>query len=261
MPQLILFLFLLPLLYRLIRAISSPDQLKAEEARQAQKYLSQYFGQPRHSLVLDEIGQKLASSVGVKARFFILPSQIVNAVCLPNGDIFVWHGLYREIQDNPDEIAAVLAHEIGHLKHEHYLRSVYWAALLQFSLGILARPLGFWARGMASSIIKKGYSRYHEWEADAAAVEILQSSGYDPLALAKVLKRVPHTQFPGVLQSHPDPVKRADRIKKICSEDDSVDGKRELETPQIEEVELPIEVQPISESPPPDNVIRFPGTN
>ena len=35
MPHLILFLFLLPVLYRLVRAVSSPEQLKAEEARQA----------------------------------------------------------------------------------------------------------------------------------------------------------------------------------------------------------------------------------
>ena len=258
MPHLILFLFLLPVLYRLVRAVSSPDQLKAEEARQARNYLVQYFGKPRRSNQLDEIGQTLAEAAGVKAQFFVLPSQIVNAVCLPNGDIYVWHGLFKEVSSRPHELAAVLAHEIGHLKHEHFLRSVYWSALLQFSLGILARPLGFWGRSIASSIIKGGYSRFHEWEADSAAVELLQATSHDPLALAKVLNRVPNTKFPGMLRSHPDPVKRVERIKKLVN---AVDGETDLDTEPsltVEEQAL-IDSRPIEEDPLPNNVIRFPG--
>lgn len=260
MPHLILFLFLLPVLYRLVRAVSSPDQLKAEEARQAKNYLVQYFGQPRRSQQLDDIGHRLATAAGVEAQFFVLPSQIVNAVCLPNGDIYIWHGLLKEITSRPDEVAAVLAHEIGHLKHEHFLRSVYWAALLQFSLGVLARPLGFWGRSIASSIIKGGYSRFHEWEADAAAVQLLRSTGHDPMALAQVLKRVPNTQFPGMLRSHPDPEKRAERIKRLRDEDGNMDAPTIDREAEVVELKQPtIEEQPIEEPPLPDNVIRFPG--
>ena len=257
MPQLILFLFLLPVLYRLVRALSSPDQLKAEEARQARNYLLQYFGKPRRSNQLDEIGQQLADAAGVQAQFFVLPSQIVNAVCLPNGDIYVWHGLFKEVSSKPDELAAVLAHEIGHLKHEHFLRSVYWSALIQFSLGILARPLGFWGRSIASSIIKGGYSRFHEWEADAAAVELLQATSHDPMALAKVLNRVPNTKFPGMLRSHPDPIKRVERIRKLVLGDSDL-SLDEDETSSSAEAQNIIDQRPIEEDPLPNNVIRFP---
>ena len=135
---------------------------------------------------------------------------------------------------------------------------MYWSALLQFSLGILARPLGFWGRSIASSIIKGGYSRFHEWEADAAAVELLQATSHDPLALAKVLNRVPNTKFPGMLRSHPDPVKRVERIKKLVN---AVDGETDLDTEPsltVEEQAL-IDSRPIEEDPLPNNVIRFPG--
>ena len=251
MPHLILFLFLLPVLYRLFRAIREPDRLKAEEARQAKVYLGDYFGKARKSRVLDSVGEKLLDTTGLKARFFVLPSEVVNAVCLPNGDIFIWNGLLKEVKNKPDELAAILAHELGHLKHEHYLRSIYWSALLQFVFGIFARPLGFWGRSVASTIIKTGFSRFHEWEADAAAVDILKSCDFNPLALAAVLERVPQTKFPGLLKSHPDPKQRATRIKKLC-------GVSEIEElPDVKDTQLEI-TRPIEDDGLPDNVIMFP---
>lgn len=162
-------------------------------------------------------------------RFLILDDDEINAFAAPGGFIFLSRGMLRLCEDE-DELAAVLAHEIGHVQHEHGLRAIK-SARLTSAFTILAiesaRHLGDEElqqltdafEGSISDITHtlttSGYSRRLEREADAAAITIMKRVGYDPHGLTRMLAAMDRELEPGGLdfaKTHPDP---ADRIRDI----------------------------------------------
>ena len=76
---------------------------------------------PTTEAFLDGVLAKLAPASDASAepyRVTMLNSPIVNAFALPSGDIFVTRGLLA-LADDTSEIAAVMAHEIGHITARH----------------------------------------------------------------------------------------------------------------------------------------------
>lgn len=212
----ILFLiFVLPVVLRLVVAITFPDKLVKWEGERAKALLEQQFGTLKENKLLNEIGERLAKEANVEAKFFVSPAKMVNAGALPDGTIIVWQGLFGKVAQRPDMLAGVLAHELGHLTHDHYLRQVYWAVLIQFVLGIFARPLaGAWSRNIAGKILNMGFSRFRERQADDAAVEIMQQAGFDPKGLVDLFDALAQQSGPmAFMGTHPDPKERAERIR------------------------------------------------
>ncbi|HPJ72809.1 MAG TPA: M48 family metalloprotease, partial [bacterium] len=132
-----------------------------------------------------------------------------------------------------DELAAVLAHEIGHVQNEHGLKAIK-SGRLTSALNILAAESArsFGGEELAeltdafegsigditSTMMNSGYARSAESEADASAIVILKRVGYDPRALASMLAQMDKEVEPGDLgfgKTHPDP---EDRIEDIKSE-------------------------------------------
>jgi predicted Zn-dependent protease len=166
-------------------------------------------------------------------HFLVLNSDEINAFAAPGGLIFLSRGMLRLCQSE-DELAAVLAHEIGHVQAQHGIKSIQTkrrtAALAMIAMtgaNVAANQLvGHQLASLTtlfedsitditSTLFEKGYSRSAEGQADLAAVEILTRVGYDPHALARVLTTLQshvQTDQPGFTRSHPAP---ADRIAKI----------------------------------------------
>ncbi|MBM9500435.1 M48 family metallopeptidase [Leptospira sp. 201903071] len=111
----------------------------------------------------------------------ILRSDDINAFALPGGKIYILSGLIRE-SESPEEIAAILAHEISHIEKRHGIRQVI--RLLGISVVVkLAIGLGFEDIGSLETITEiintltiLRYSREFEEEADENAFEILKKS-------------------------------------------------------------------------------------
>ena len=213
----ILFLiFVLPVVLRLVFAITFPKKLIQWEGARAKHMLEQQFGDLKENKLLSEIGSRLAKEADVEAKFYLSPHKMVNAGALPDGTIIVWQGLYSKVAQRPDMLAGVLAHELGHLQHDHYLRQVYWAVLVQFVLGVFARPLaGAWSRNIAGRILNMGFSRFRERQADDAAVEIMTKAGFDPKGLIDLFEALSaQSGSMAFMGSHPDPKERANRIRE-----------------------------------------------
>ena len=66
----------------------------------------------------------------------VLPSSVPNAFALPGGKVFVLNALLEKA-DSPDEIAGVLAHELGHLKHHDNMRGLIYNGGTSFLIGLL----------------------------------------------------------------------------------------------------------------------------
>ena len=138
-----------------------------------------------------------------------------NAMALPGGHIYVNDGLIDQAQ-TPDELAGVLAHEMGHVAHRDGTRTVLQTAGLSFLFGMM---LGDFVGGgavviAARTVLKSSYSRRVEASADAYSVDLMEKAGGDPHALGTVLARIVGDKDHGMklLLDHPE---TKDRIAAI----------------------------------------------
>lgn len=164
----------------------------------------QRFGNP----VTNESLQKYVNLVGnavaanskratIPYQFAILDSPVQNAFAVPGGVIFVSRALVA-ILDSEAELAAVLAHEIGHVSAKHALKSTQRAQLLQGVGTITAASVGgdkgkkyAAAIGdMQAVLFDKGLDKDMEFEADLAAMETTYRTGYNPAAMISVLEKM-----------------------------------------------------------------------
>lgn len=121
----------------------------------------------------------------------VLDHKMVNAFALPGGRIVIFRGLLDAAQ-TPDEVAAVLAHEIGHVVNRDPTRGALRSA---GSIGVLGLVFGDFAGGaavlfMVERLIDATYSQSAEAGADSFAHRVLADSGMSPAALADFFERL-----------------------------------------------------------------------
>ena len=180
------------------------------------------------------IGQTLAQASDLPAifggyHFLVLDSNDINAFATPSGLVFVTRGLLRCCK-NEDALAAVLAHEIGHIQLRHGMEAIEKARVTEAlttlavegakSLGTrevaaLTETFGGTISDITGTLINKGYARSSEYAADQAAVALLRRVGYNPNGLVEMLTLMKKNLKAGSLdfaKTHPAP---DDRIKEI----------------------------------------------
>ena len=119
-------------------------------------------------------------------NYFINQQDSFNAFCTLGHNMSVNVGLYGYLT-NEDEIAVVLAHEMGHGQKDHPAKG------MKKSLGpaVLASATGSVLGTIAANIWKgQGLTKPMEWEADNLAFEYIARSPYNPGATAAVWQRV-----------------------------------------------------------------------
>ena len=119
-----------------------------------------------------------------------------NAMALPSGAIFVTDQLVELTPDN-DVIAAVVAHEIGHVAHRHGLRQIIQSTALGIFVTWFIGDLSALGAAAPTALLEAKYSRDLEREADAYAVSILRASGIDPARLAEALEMMEKSHSAG----------------------------------------------------------------
>jgi predicted Zn-dependent protease len=105
-----------------------------------------------------------------------VPWDAPNAMALPGGVIYVTEGLLETL-DNEAQLAAVLAHEVGHIELSHCVDLVKYEIAAR-KLGVL--PLGQIADMAVNLMIRHSFSKTQEHEADLYAWTWLSHSRYDP---------------------------------------------------------------------------------
>lgn len=115
-----------------------------------------------------------------------------NAMALPSGTIVVTDGLVA-LSQNDEEIAAVLAHEIGHVEHRHSLRAAIQnsgvAVVIALMLGDVSSISSF-ATALPTLMVNMKYSRNFETEADNFARTLMQEQGIPLHYFADILTRL-----------------------------------------------------------------------
>jgi beta-barrel assembly-enhancing protease len=146
---------------------------------------------------VNRIGGRIAAHCGRKELnyyFYVIDDKkIKNAFSIPGGYVYVFKGLLDLLND--DELAYVLAHEVGHIVARHAMKQ------LEISVGATLAVLASLfvrtnnpdvVRGVSLAIdqLMSGYSQKDEFEADSLAVQETKSAGYDPKAGISALEKL-----------------------------------------------------------------------
>lgn len=172
--------------------------------------------------VLSQLGK--ASESGSPAyRVTILNTSVVNAFALPSGNIYVSRGLLALANDTA-EVAAVMAHEIGHVAARHAAARAEQerraAVITQAANVIQNRQKGEEVEA-TQKLSFAGFSRQQEIDADRIGISVIARAGYDPFGAsrfltslgrssalrAELLGRSSNTK-PDILSTHPSTPER-----------------------------------------------------
>jgi Zn-dependent protease with chaperone function len=166
-----------------------------------------------------------AAGLETSVQSAVLSTPVPNAFALPGGKVYLLSGLLAKA-DNPDEIAGVLAHELGHLSHRDGTRNLIYNGGTSFLIGLLFGDItGSGALIFASrSLVTASYSREAEQNADTFSIDVMRRLGRSPKAMGELLFRVTGKEGDhsvSILASHP---LTEDRLARMRKEDQPPSG-------------------------------------
>lgn len=218
---LILFVLLPAISDRLAAALPRDQEVAFGKA--VVRQMSEFFGDgqaalvcdaPAGSAALDQMVARLTDGQGLTydLQVSVIDSPIVNAFAAPGGHVVILRGLLDEAQ-SADEVAGVLAHEIGHVEARDATRLAFRAA---GSAGILSLLFGDVSGGAAitlagNHLMNAAYTREAEAAADDFALRLLAGASIGTAGFADFFDRIDGMDgdIPAYLSTHPDSALRA----------------------------------------------------
>lgn len=191
----------------------------------------------RQQRYVSSVGTLLAQNCSrpeLDFHFAVIESSEANAYSTPGGYVFVTTALMRHME-NEAELAAVLAHEIGHVTERHIVKELSLRGAEESSVSALTALIGGASKsaGIAFSqavdkavelLLRDGYKKDDEIQADISAVLLCAFSGYDPAGLVTLLDKVGAVKS-GIGKTYPAYDVRRVTIQKTMT-DEGVDGSR-----------------------------------
>lgn len=158
----------------------------------------------------------------------VFDSETVNAFAMPGGKVGIYTGL-MDLAETPDQLAAVMGHELAHVIAKHSAERLSTAQLT--ALGVTAAGVALShndnqraimaAVGIGAQVgIMLPFSRVHETEADQMGQELMARAGFDPsqaIRLWELMGKSGGSRPPELLSTHPDPDNRARRLQQLLS--------------------------------------------
>jgi predicted Zn-dependent protease len=163
-----------------------------------------------------------AGDVDATADAAVISNDTANAIALPGGKIYVFEGLLAKAE-NVDELAGVIAHELGHVKNRDGLRGLIYTGGTSFLIGLLFGDVtGSSAIIFASQeLFQASHSRDSERSADQTTIEVMRKLGRSPKPMGEFLLRVTGKEKGkglALISSHP---LSEDRLARMSQQDAS----------------------------------------
>ncbi len=181
-----------------------------------------YCSDPEGLGALQRLVERLGADLENRPTVHLAVANVrpVNAFALPGGIMVFTRALLDEAE-SPEEIAGIAAHELGHLAHDHSTRALYRSFVVSLLVGVLLGDLtgGALAGGLAEWLVKTGYSRDAERDADDFALERLRAAGIGAQGLADFFARLEAKEAGGngllarMLSTHPATAERLAHIR------------------------------------------------
>ena len=231
--------------------VSEAQEIRAGQraAREASRTLGLVADQELQDYV-QRVGARLAAEsdrAQLPWTFRVVDDAMPNAFGMPGGYVFVTRGLLGVLRSEA-ELAAVIAHEIGHVTARHGVQAL---ARSGAEIGVWAAPVAELRALDAGSAVGAGLLfREHdadaERQADDLAFRYTLAAGYDVREMADVFAALGRVEaiggrsaLPSWLTTHRDPGQRAETIAQLAqpvSEGDSLQQHRDEYLEQIEDL-------------------------
>jgi beta-barrel assembly-enhancing protease len=156
---------------------------------------------------LAQLAQRLSQATGSTRSFSVsvVDSPVVNAFAAPGEQIVIMRGLLAKAE-SADEVAGVLAHEMGHGLELHpesaIVRVLGLTAIMEFMLG----GSGGTIANLGLLLTNLSYTRQGEREADAQALRVLKQAGIASRGFSDFFRRMAKTESDRKQDKSPDPV-------------------------------------------------------
>lgn len=182
---------------------------------------------PKMNYRLGYIGSRVALASDrqdVKYYFRIVKDKQFNAFAIPGGFVYVNSGLMDAASD--DELAGVLAHEVGHIAARHSVKkleaTMAYGLLRSIVIGLTGRETIVQAVDLlVFNPATLAYSRQDELLADKLAVRYAKGAGFNPYGMVTFFEKLKKEQEKNganlrieILSSHPDLDERIRRVKE-----------------------------------------------
>ncbi|HEY6045151.1 MAG TPA: M48 family metalloprotease [Pyrinomonadaceae bacterium] len=174
---------------------------------------------------VERLGQRCARASlrpGLLYKFHVVQSREINGFSIPGGHVYVTTGLLKIANDN--ELASVLAHEVGHIVARHSLKTLKTSQEyddIAKSLGDLTGVAGDLARDLGVSlgrVVAQGFLTIHtrdeEREADFLGVRGMARANFDPQGMVTMFQKLARIEaqdsslIGSLFSDHPDAQER-----------------------------------------------------
>jgi predicted Zn-dependent protease len=183
-----------------------------EEAIEAEHSLGKFLNKEiceQMEISADPISNKTVKDIGFtlvkrltnqqrQFNFKILRSNELNGFALPGGFIFLTDRLVQLFENNRDEMAFVLGHEIGHVVKGHALDRMVASSAVKLitKLSPARGTVGKFAKSALAKVLYTTYSQDQEAEADYFGVGIMNAAHYNPQAALSFLNKLSENSPP-----------------------------------------------------------------
>jgi predicted Zn-dependent protease len=169
---------------------SVEDQIKLGDQEAAQVMKQYHVVHDYRERELQDVGNRLLDALPSAQRgpwsfrFHVIENKELNAFALPGGNVFMFTGLMDKIHTE-DELAAVLGHEMTHVREQHWAKMYSASQKRSLTLGVLL-GLSHASRGvqdiasLGNNLLDLRYSRKDEDQADAEGLQDMVDAGYNP---------------------------------------------------------------------------------
>jgi len=175
---------------------------------------------------IDEIVTRLNASDPSPYTFkvFVLKSSTLNALALPGGNIIVFSGLIEK-SESPEELAAVLAHEMQHIKKRHVTKKIIENSSTGIIISVLSGDVTgsmVYGANIARTLAVLSYSRQDEETADDGGMKMMIAANINPeemIRMFQIMKeKNQNLKIPQYISTHPDLDNRISRLKIIIAQ-------------------------------------------
>lgn len=158
---------------------------------------------------VEKIGKALLSknNLPTQIKFTVMETDDINAFASGDKEICVYTGLLKFVA-NDEELAGVIAHEIGHIVNNHVAKQSVVNAVTKtaiYNANIDYRLKA--GAAVANNLSMLKMSRTDEYEADITGVDLMTKAGYNPLAMVSVLYKI-SGKYVDFITTHPSGDKR-----------------------------------------------------
>lgn len=197
------------------------DQVAKEVAKEMQ-----IVSDPEPNLRVRSLGERLEAVLPQHPfdyQFYVVNNQTPNAFTIPGGSIYVHTGLLKFVDDD-NQLAGILAHEMGHMYERHPAKSLSRAYGIERLSNLIfkgnqQKQFRDIALGIAGGSLLLRYSREDELEADEISYHVMRRAGMPTNGLLRFLIKLNRLQGSGFqipfMSSHPPTPERIHRLEML----------------------------------------------